>query len=113
MRLLVRNGGNSAGKGIACIDNVGNVHPDQFWWEQTVGNVQERPFGDIWTDPRNELLVNLRNRTPLLSETCRGCSWLDTCNGNLRVRGESATGDVWGHDPACYLTPEEIAGAGE
>lgn len=113
VRLLERNGGNSAGKGIACIDNVGDVHPDQFWWEQTVGNVQERPFGDIWTDPQNELLARLRDRRPLLSETCRACSWLDVCNGNLRVRAESATGDVWGHDPACYLTPEEIAGAGK
>ena len=106
-RLLKRNGGNSAGKGIACIDNVGNVHPDQFWWNRTLGNVKERPFSEIWQDSGNEFLANLRNRKPLLGEPCRSCQWLDVCNGNLRVRAESATGDPWGADPACYLTPAE------
>ncbi|MCH8229206.1 MAG: SPASM domain-containing protein [Chloroflexi bacterium] len=107
--LLARNGGNSAGRGIACIDNVGNVHPDQFWWNRTLGNVKERPFSEIWTDPANEFLAQLRDRKPLLGEPCKSCKWLSVCNGNLRVRAESATGDPWGHDPACYLTPEETA----
>ena len=26
----------------------------------------------------------------------------------FRVRSEAATGDLWGPDPACYLTDEEI-----
>ena len=105
--LLSKNGGNSAGRGIAAIDNVGNVHPDQFWWTQTLGNVKKRPFSEIWTDPENTFLNQLRDRKPLLSEPCTSCKWLGICNGNLRVRAESATGDPWGHDPACYLTPEE------
>ena len=109
-RLLRRNGGNSAGKGIGCIDNTGNVHPDQFWWSQTLGNVRERPFSEIWTDPSIELLRRLRDRKFLLPERCRGCRWLDMCNGNLRVRAETATGDTWGFDPACYLTDAEIDG---
>ena len=108
--LLSRNGGNTAGKGMGCIDNLGNVHPDQFWWNQTVGNVKERNFSEIWEDDSIELLSQLRDRKPLLPEECRGCQWLNICNGNLRVRAESATGDTFGMDPACYLTPSERLG---
>jgi len=105
--LLRRNGGNSTGTGIACVDNTGNVHPDQFSWSRSVGNVRQKQFGDIWSSSDDVHLANLRNRKPLLDARCRGCKWLDMCNGNLRVRGESATGDPWGFDPACYLTVEE------
>ncbi|MBI4218914.1 MAG: radical SAM protein [Chloroflexi bacterium] len=107
-RLLLRNGGNSAGKGIACIDNLGNVHPDQFWWSKTLGNVRERPFSHIWTDTSIEFLNQLRARKRLLPDRCVNCRWLALCNGNLRVRAETATGDPWGPDPACYLTADEI-----
>ncbi|MBI4219333.1 MAG: radical SAM protein [Chloroflexi bacterium] len=107
-RLLRRNGGNSAGKGIACIDNVGEVHPDQFWWNRKLGNVRARPFSQIWADDQIQFLSQLRNRQSLLAQQCRDCRWLAMCNGNLRVRAESATGNPWGLDPACYLTPEEI-----
>ncbi len=108
-QLLNRNGGNSAGQGIACVDNTGNVHPDQFWWSRNLGNVREQPFSQIWSSPDNEFLGALRNRKQLLGEPCTSCKWLDVCNGNLRVRAESATGDPWGFDPACYLTPAERA----
>ena len=108
-KLLARNGGNTAGQGIACVDNTGNVHPDQFWWSRTLGNVKERKFSDIWSDPNDEFLASLRNRKPLLDEPCRSCKWLSVCNGNLRVRAESATGNPWAADPACYLTAAERA----
>jgi radical SAM protein with 4Fe4S-binding SPASM domain len=111
-RLLLRNGGNSAGKGIGCVDNLGNVHPDQFWWSQTLGNVRQRPFSEIWTDPSSELLTKLRDRKPYLDSRCQGCNWLAMCNGNLRVRAETATGNVWGLDPACYLSDAEVKGNG-
>lgn len=107
-RLLRRNGGNSAGKGIACIDNVGEVHPDQFWWNRKLGNVRDRPFSEIWADDQIQFLARLRNRQPWLAQRCRDCRWLAMCNGNLRVRAETATGNPWGLDPACYLTPDEI-----
>jgi len=29
---LAQWGGNSSGVNIANIDNLGNVHPDTFWW---------------------------------------------------------------------------------
>ena len=106
--LLKRNGGNSSGKGIACIDNVGDVHPDQFWRTQTLGNVLERPFSEIWQDEGVDLLHKLRNRRELLKGRCADCGYINLCNGNLRVRAESATGDMWAEDPACYLTDEEL-----
>jgi len=110
LRLLRWNGGNQSGLAIACIDNVGRVQPDQFSWNHTVGNVLERPFGEIWRgDDVAGLLRDLRSRQQFLPERCRACGFLDICNGNLRARAESATGDVWGTDPACYLTDEEIA----
>ena len=108
--LLTRSGGNSSGVGIGCVDERGDVHPDQFWRACTVGNVRERPFGEIWTDMAQDTLRGLKHRAPLITGRCAAdhCRWFDWCNGNLRVRAE-AGGDMWGPDPACYLTDEEIA----
>lgn len=108
LELLKRNKGNSSGRGIACVDNVGDVHPDQFWRNQTLGNVLERPFSEIWQDDSIELLSQLRNRQGLLKGRCARCEYVNLCNGNLRVRAESSTGDMWAEDPACYLTNEEL-----
>jgi len=106
--LLKMNGGNNSGVRIGAVDDLGNVHPDQFWWHYRIGNVRERKFGDIWADTSEPLLQGLRNRKKLLKGRCARCQYLDVCNGNLRVRGEAVYGDVWAEDPACYLTDEEI-----
>ncbi|HEU4758836.1 MAG TPA: radical SAM protein [Dehalococcoidia bacterium] len=108
LQLLRWNGGNRSGIGIACIDNQGNVHPDQFWWSYSLGNVRERPFSEIWSDLSEPLLAGLRDRRPLLKGRCGQCRFLDICNGNFRVRALAVDGDVWASDPACYLTDEEI-----
>jgi radical SAM protein with 4Fe4S-binding SPASM domain len=111
LELLKMNGGNSTGIGIGCVSWDGSVHPDQFWRHCTLGNIRERKFSEIWTDAGNELLAGLKNRKPLLeghAERCGKCKWLDTCNGNFRVRAEAVYGDVWADDPACYLTDREI-----
>jgi heme d1 biosynthesis radical SAM protein NirJ len=108
LRLLRWNGGNSSGTGVGCIDYLGEVHPDQFSWHMSLGNVRQRPFSTIWRDTTNPLLAGLRGRKELITGRCVGCRYFDICNGNLRVRAEAATGDLWGHDPACYLTDDEI-----
>ncbi len=108
LELLRRNGGNNSGIRIAAVDNLGYVHPDQFWWHYSLGNVRQRKFGDIWSDTSEPLLQGLRNRKPQLKGRCGRCQYLDLCNGNLRVRAEAVYGDVWADDPACYLTDEEI-----
>jgi len=106
--LLRRNGGNNAGLRIGAVDNLGNVHADQFWWHYSFGNVRERKFGDIWLDTSDPLMRGLKDRKSLLKGRCARCQYLDICKGNLRVRAEAAYGDVWAEDPACYLTDEEI-----
>jgi radical SAM protein with 4Fe4S-binding SPASM domain len=107
-RLLEWNGGNSSGIGLAAISWDGTVYPDQFWRNRPVGNIRTQRFSEIWSDEENELLSALRDRKRHLTGRCGSCRWLALCNGNLRERAEAATGDVWGDDPACYLTDEEI-----
>ncbi len=106
--LLKMNGGNSSGLGIASVSWDGNVHPDQFMRHVVLGNVRERPFSQIWTDTSNEFLMKLKNKKAYVKGRCAACRFLDVCGGNLRMRAEAVTGDVWAPDPACYLTDEEI-----
>lgn len=110
MRLLQMNGGNSTGHGLACISWDGTVYPDQFWRNKPVGNVREQPFSKIWGEPpAGSLLDMLRRKKELIGGRCGGCRYLEVCGGNFRARAEAATGELWGFDPACYLTDEEIA----
>jgi len=108
--LLKWNGGGiySSGVGIACVDFVGNVHPDQFWMHTTLGNVRERKFSTIWQDVSNPLMAGLKNRKPLLQGRCAQCKFIDLCGGALRVRAEITTGNPWAPDPGCYLMDKEV-----
>lgn len=108
LELLKINGGNKSGIGIADIDNLGFVHPDQFWRHYSLGNVKEKRFSKIWSDESDALLKGLRNRAPLLKGKCGRCHFQDICGGNFRVRAEAVYGDVWQEDPACYLSEGEI-----
>jgi len=108
LRLMRWNGGNSSGTGVGCIDYLGEVHPDQFSWHLSLGNVRQRAFSEIWRDVSNPLLAGLRGRRDLIHGRCADCRFFDICNGNLRVRAEAATGDLWASDPACYLNDGEI-----
>ena len=108
LELLKINGGNKSGIGIADIDNLGFVHPDQFWRHYSLGNVKARNFSEIWSDENDALLRSLRNRLRLLKGKCGRCHYQDICGGNFRVRAEAFYGDLWQEDPACYLTEEEI-----
>ena len=66
------------------------------------------PDCQIWLDENNELLMKLKDKKKHVHGRCADCTWLSVCGGNFRARAESA-GDVWGPDPACYLTDEEIS----
>jgi len=105
-----RTGGNRSGIAISQVDFRGQVHPDQFMWQASLGNVRTKPFSKIWSDPENSTLAEFRNRRPLLKGRCPSCRFLDLCNGNFRARAEVLTGDRWASDPACYLTTDEIHG---
>ena len=108
LALLRTNGGNNSGIRIGAVDELGNVHPDQFWRNLTLGNVRQRPFGEIWMDTSNPIMAGLKDRKGLLKGRCATCMYLDACNGNLRARGEAVFNDMWMEDPSCYLTDEEI-----
>lgn len=105
---LIQWGGNASGIQIANIDNLGNVHPDTFWWHHTVGNVRERRFSEIWIDRSEPVMAILKQRPRPIKGRCRRCHYQMICGGNTRVRAYQLTGDLWAEDPGCYLTEEEI-----
>lgn len=105
LEFLKYRGGDSSGIRLACIDHRGDVHPNQFWWDYTLGNVLERDFEQIWMGD-DELLRKLRNKAEHLKGKCGRCRFKTVCGG-FRVRAYRY-GDLWGEDPNCYLTEEEI-----
>lgn len=107
---LSGTGGNRSGCNIASVDSLGNVHYDQFSWHYTCGNIRVEPFSRIWSTAADPRLAVLRDRVPHLPARCQACRFLPLCNGNLRTRAESATGDWLGMDPSCYLTDDEVHG---
>lgn len=111
LELLRWNGGgaHSSGTGIGNIDSQGHVHPDQFWQTHDLGSVREKPFSKIWTESKDELLLGLRNRLPLLQGRCATCGWQKICGGGFRVRALQKFGNPWMEDPGCYLSQEEIS----
>lgn len=101
-------GGNSSGVNIANIDNLGNVHPDTFWWHYSLGNVKERRFADIWTDTGDPIMAGLKRRPRQIGGRCAGCHFFDVCGGNTRIRAWQTHDDPWAEDPGCYLDDDEI-----
>jgi len=109
LELLKMNDGNNSGRGIGCVSWDGSVYADQFWRHHSFGNIRKRPFSKIWSDTSDPLLSKLKEKKNHVKGRCATCNWLDICAGNLRVRAEALTGDIWAPDPACYLTDEEIS----
>ncbi len=101
-------GGNASGVNVANIDNLGNVHPDTFWWHYDLGNVKQRPFSDIWQDISDPLMAGLKQQPRPLEGRCGACQFQAICNGNTRVRAQQTTHNFWAEDPGCYLTAREI-----
>lgn len=108
LELLQMNEGNNSGRGFGCISWDGEVYPDQFSRDKSLGNVRERPFSEIWMDESNEYLMKLKKKKLYVKGRCADCRWLDICAGNFRARAESIAGDPWDTDPACFLTDLEI-----
>ncbi len=105
---LIQWGGNSTGVNVGNIDNLGNVHPDTFWWNYDLGNVKDRPFSEIWEDISDPLMAGLKAKPRQLRGRCGICPSQSICGGNTRVRAFQTSNDPWWEDPACYLTDEEL-----
>ena len=101
-------GGNASGVNVANIDNLGEVHPDTFWWGYNLGNVKERPFGEIWADVSDPVMAGLKQRPRPLEGRCGICPERAICGGNTRVRAMRIYGNPWAEDPACYLSDAEL-----
>jgi radical SAM protein with 4Fe4S-binding SPASM domain len=108
---LLKSGGNRSGSAIANIDHKGDVYADQFSRFVTLGSIREKEFSEIWKNRtnENEFLNKMRNRKEYLKGRCADCRFLEICNGNLRARAYAA-GELWGADPGCYLSDQEIGG---
>ncbi len=104
------NEGNASGIGIACVDEEGKCMQIQFWRHYSFGNVQERPFSEMWMDTSNELMDKLKRKKEFVKGRCARCKWLNICGGNFRrVRAEAKTGDVWARRPAVLFDGREIS----
>jgi radical SAM protein with 4Fe4S-binding SPASM domain len=101
--LLAMHGGCSAGQKMANVDPLGNVHACQFWGHKTLGNVRQEPLSQIWHNTQDEFLCKLRDKASYITGRCGQCRYKDFCGG-CRIRAEAVSGDMWGEDPACYLT---------
>jgi len=108
LELLKMNGGNSSGQGIGCVNWDGTVYADQFWRQHSFGTILSTPFSRIWSDLTNPLMAQLKDKNRYVKGRCARCRWLNICGGNFRARAEAVSGEVWGEDPACYLTGKEI-----
>ncbi|MEP7180745.1 MAG: heme d1 biosynthesis radical SAM protein NirJ [Betaproteobacteria bacterium] len=105
---LAQWGGNSSGVNVANIDNLGDVHPDTFWWNYSLGNVKARPFSAIWQDTSDPLMAGMKASPRAVKGRCGACGYFDVCGGNTRVRAFQLTGDAWAEDPGCYLDDDEL-----
>jgi radical SAM protein with 4Fe4S-binding SPASM domain len=105
--LLRMHGGCSAGQKMANVNHMGNVHACQFWAHRPLGNVRDRKFSEIWTDKQDQFMCDLRVKTGKVEGKCGKCDYKEYCGG-CRIRAEVVHGNIWGEDPACYLTVEEI-----
>lgn len=105
--LMFHHGRCSAGERIVGISPQGEVYACQFWNHRSLGNIRKRDLYDIWSSRGCPVLDSLRNREGCLKGKCGDCSYKSLCGG-CRLRAKAACGDIWGEDPSCYLTKEEI-----
>jgi len=106
---LSKAGCNSSGSRLANIDSLGEVHPDPFCRNVTLGNVKQKPFSEIWSAPEHPLAVSLRERKKPFNGRCGNCRFINLCGGNSRARAFAHYDDWWGSDPMCYLRDDEIS----
>ena len=104
---LVQWGGNASGVNIANIDNLGNVHPDTFWWNYHLGNVRERLFSSIWPDRSDPVMAGLK-QGGLCGRTLRPVRLHRHLRRQHARPGYANHRRSVGGRSGCYLTASEI-----
>jgi len=82
----------------------GRVYPCVCFVDKApaLGNVNERPLGDILHDPRGWRFYWGLTDT---NDTCAGCGELARCGGGSRAASLAASGDWFALDPRCTGDP--------
>ena len=94
---------------VANIDNLGNVHPDTFWWDYTLGNVRTRQFPDIWRDTSDPLMAGLKARPRKIGGRCGECRFFaDLRRQHARARMAARPATRGPRIPRCYLDDDEL-----
>ncbi len=107
IKLLKEQGGDGTGKKIAVISHRGDVYISQFWLTDSLGNVREKNFSEIWNNSESPFLYYLRYRVrEELEGKCGNCPLREICGG-FRPRAISYYGKINAQDPLCYITEEE------
>jgi radical SAM protein with 4Fe4S-binding SPASM domain len=108
--VLMQTRGKGSGLQLANIDSWGNVHPDPFCKEITLGNARQRPFSQVLAESQGHWLMSLPSRKEGFHGRCGGCRFADSlCGGGSRARAFAQSSDWRGSDPSCYLSDEEIS----
>lgn len=107
-QLLGRAAGNRIGQNITSINWDGQVYPDQFWRNYSLGNIAEQSFAAIWQNENDPVMKILRSKTEYKDPKCARCKWFDLCKGNFRSLTGKADLVDWQNEPPCYLADDEI-----
>ncbi len=95
--------GCQAGVGQGCVTANGTVLPCVLL-PVPVGNVRERPFGDVW---RTSSIIRGLQRRQSLQGVCGSCRYRSRCGG-CRAVAFAKTGDFLAADPRCWLESEGV-----
>ncbi len=86
------------------IESTGEVKPCSFA-PMVVGNVNEKPLGEIWGDMLASPLLHQIKDSHTMTGYCLDCQYLADCMG-CRSRTFGLTGDWFASDPVCPLHPK-------
>lgn len=105
-KYLKRRGGDPSADRLINIDHLGNVHPNQFWWDYNMGNIRRKGLREIWFGD-DEFLNKLREKHKYVKGRCAVCPFKEVCSG-FRVRALRTYHDPWEEDPGCYIRDDEL-----
>jgi len=107
-KLLTANGGNRIGEKIIAVGHDGNVYPDQFWTNYSLGSIKQNSFRKIRKTTSDPVMYNLLHKDTFVHRRCRQCRFFSLCKGNYRFLTKNPNSENWLNEPPCYLTDEEI-----